>query len=93
MEICIHGVWGAVCDDGWDARDADVVCGQAGFYPFSKIHRGRDTSRNMILLFVPDVSLRALWDMQFSKDLCVSGCSMEAIHIKVTTCWNTLAGS
>ena len=36
VEICIHRVWGAVCDDGWDARDANVVSGQLGYFPFGK---------------------------------------------------------
>ena len=35
VEICKGRIWGTVCDDGWDNRDARVVCGQLGF----PIHR------------------------------------------------------
>ena len=37
IEICLNGVWGAICDDGWDANDARVFCKGLGYNGLSKL--------------------------------------------------------
>ena len=31
VEICMNGVWGSVCDYGWDTSEAITVCKQLGY--------------------------------------------------------------
>ncbi len=36
VEICFNDVWGTICNNGWDAQDARVVCRELGFSSVGK---------------------------------------------------------
>ena len=31
VEVCVDGVWGSVCGNGWTKQAAFVICKQAGY--------------------------------------------------------------
>ena len=30
-QVCVNGVWGTICDNGWDKSDSNAFCGELGF--------------------------------------------------------------
>lgn len=56
LEICYSGVWGTVCDDGWNIRDAVVACGQLGHKTTGKNNVGGSTYFTMpVISCLPNV--------------------------------------
>lgn len=48
LEVCLNNAWGTVCEEGFTADDAQVVCNQTGLP-----HNGRDAAKPHTSLYTP----------------------------------------
>ena len=58
VEICFNKEWGTICSNGWDDKDASVVCRQLGFYPIGT--RRSYSRRNYMAVFLDKVHCSGL---------------------------------
>ena len=50
VEVCLNGVWGTICADGWGTSDAFVACKQLGMGYGSKQNE-MDIKGESLILF------------------------------------------
>ena len=56
VETCVNGIWGTVCDDAWDTKDANVVCRQPGFLNASSAPHSAKYGQGSDPIWIDDVN-------------------------------------
>ena len=56
VEVFHNGEWGTVCDDGWDADDAAVVCASLGLAGRSEFHQSAHYGEGTGTIWLDDVA-------------------------------------
>ena len=77
LELCVEGVWRAVCGNEWSGNDAKAVCRQLGFNPPSRCS-----------VSVTAMLIMYLLGAGFCKDSCFGqlpgGCTIKNINCSST---------
>ncbi|XP_028407316.1 deleted in malignant brain tumors 1 protein-like [Dendronephthya gigantea] len=68
VEVFYNGTWGTICDDGWDFKDAKVVCRQLGYLDAVKFLKGDQVPSGSGRIWLDDVSC-------FGTENSISSCS------------------
>ena len=58
VEVYYSGVWGTVCDNGWDIEDAHVVCRMLGFSRALQAVRSANFGKGTGLVLLENVGCR-----------------------------------
>ena len=56
LELCVNGMFVAICDPFWDNTEASVLCQQLGFSPYGglrTVHRCVHSSRGVKFMMHP----------------------------------------
>ena len=79
VEVYYKGRWGAVCNDGWDEHDANLVCRQLGFMSSESSDFGLATKDG---IFLDNI-------MCSINALSLSSCGHYGVGIKVGCNYNS----
>ena len=82
MLVYHQGVWGAVCDDGWDKNDAMVVCRELGYPGDALVTKGSFGSAETINIEMVDC---------YGNETRLSQCSYKTSE-EQSTCRTSWAG-
>ena len=56
VEVYYRGIWGTICDDGWDIDDASVVCRQLGYAHAVRALEGSDVPHGSGKIWLDDIA-------------------------------------